>query len=113
MTLEMLGGFEVDTAAGGERCIAPAKQRRPDLIVLDARMPGMDGPTTFRALAADPATRRVPVVFLTGAERGSTDADAIDDLPHGGVVRKPFTSVDLIGTVRRALRGGAGPRENR
>jgi ribonuclease P protein subunit RPR2 len=75
----------------------------PDVVVLDVGLPGMDGLTYCRLLKADPRTRDVGVVLLTGAEQGTeaaaraTGADAF--------LRKPFSPLDLL-TVVGSLAGG-------
>jgi CheY-like chemotaxis protein len=65
VSLELVGQFEVLTAASGSAGIETARATQPDAILLDVMMPDMDGPTTLARLQADPATRDIPVVFLT------------------------------------------------
>lgn len=72
---------------------------RPDLIVLDVRMPYMDGFTLCRLLREEPATQRVPVIFLTSAV--SLD-ERIEGLSLGGVdyVSKPFAAEEVLARIR-------------
>src|ERR1700686_4652888 len=64
--------FRTKVATNGEKALAFASAgNRPDLILLDITMPGMDGYEVCRRLKANPATRRIPVIFLTA----KTDAD--------------------------------------
>ena len=56
LSLETVAGWEVLMASSGAEGIARAKAEKPDAILLDVMMPGMDGPTTFRELAKDAAT---------------------------------------------------------
>lgn len=65
MSFEMSSGWEVFTAGSGQEGIEMALTYRPDAIVLDVIMPDMDGPTTFKQLQKNPATRDIPVVLLT------------------------------------------------
>jgi CheY-like chemotaxis protein len=64
MTLQS-AGYRVETAENGELGIAKAKELKPDLILMDVRMPVMDGPTAVLKLREDPETKDMKVVFLT------------------------------------------------
>jgi DNA-binding response OmpR family regulator len=103
-----LGGFVVDGANRGEEALAKAADNRPDAIVLDVMMPGLDGYEVCSRLRADPELQGVPVVFLTARAQE-------DDVARGyalGVVEyvtKPFDPETLVATVRRALPHGAVP----
>ena len=59
-------GYAVSTATDGEQGLAMARERRPDLILLDMLLPKMTGLDVLRALKKDPATAEIPVVALTG-----------------------------------------------
>ena len=59
-------GYTVLVATSGESALARAAQARPDIVLLDAMMPGMDGFEVARRLKADPATAHIPIVFMTG-----------------------------------------------
>ena len=84
-----------DPRQGYQRALA----LRPDLIVLDVRMPGMDGFTLCRLLREAPATQRTPVIFLSSA---STVEDRIEGLSLGGVdyVLKPFAAEEVLARIR-------------
>jgi CheY-like chemotaxis protein len=58
-------GFQVETASGGEEGLQVAKELQPDVITLDALMPGMDGWSVLTALKADPGLADIPVIMLT------------------------------------------------
>jgi len=58
-------GYRVETASSGHQALAMAQASRPDAILLDVEMPGMDGYETCRRLKANPATTDIPVAFLT------------------------------------------------
>ena len=58
-------GYRVETASSGHQALAMAQTSRPDAILLDVEMPGMDGYETCRRLKANPATTDIPVAFLT------------------------------------------------
>ena len=59
-------GYTVLVATHGESALQKARQARPDVILLDAMMPGMDGFEVARRLKADPTTQHIPIVFMTG-----------------------------------------------
>ena len=88
---------EADSAAMAARRIAA---RKPDVIVLDVLMPGIDGVEYAAKLKRDPQTQDIPVVLLTGSERTDLVGSAADEL-----VRKPFSPLELLGVVER-LAGG-------
>jgi len=88
---------EADSAAMAARRISA---RKPDVIVLDVLMPGIDGIEYCAKLKRDPQTRDIPVVLLTGSERADLDGSNADEL-----VRKPFSPLELLGVVER-LAGG-------
>jgi response regulator RpfG family c-di-GMP phosphodiesterase len=88
---------EADSAAMAARRISA---RKPDVIVLDVLMPGIDGIEYCAKLKRDPQTQDIPVVLLTGSERTDLDGSHADAL-----VRKPFSPLELLGVVER-LSGG-------
>jgi CheY-like chemotaxis protein len=64
-TLEAAGLYEVTTEDSGQRALAAAATFKPDLVILDVMMPGMDGGDVAHAIQTQPATRNVPILFLT------------------------------------------------
>ena len=102
LTLEAVGGWQVITAASGADGIEKATADRPDAILLDVMMPEMDGPTTFRHLQADDATRDIPVILLT-AKVQADDRRRFDELGVAAVLTKPFDPMGLPAQVSSAL----------
>ncbi|MET9470073.1 response regulator transcription factor [Streptomyces sp. NPDC006544] len=98
-------GFTVETAADGPTALVCAERTRPDLVVLDLMLPGMDGLEVCRRLRAN---GRVPVIMLTA--RGDED-DRIAGLETGAddYVTKPFSPRELVLRVASVLRRGAAP----
>lgn len=104
MSLELDPAFEVRTCASGAEGIAEASAWRPDLILLDVMMPGMDGPTTFARLKEQVETAAVPVVFIT-ARTQAQDVASFRALGARGVIAKPFDPMTLAAKVRDLLNG--------
>lgn len=106
LALEMLLGLyqlEIQTALDGPTGLEMAEQAGPDLILLDVRMPGMDGFEVCRRLKANPLTRAIPVIFLTGQ---SEFEDKLTGFKLGGVdyVTKPFDAPELMLRITNHLR---------
>jgi CheY-like chemotaxis protein len=97
-----VSGIEVLEAADGETGLEMASSERPDLILLDVMMPGLDGWEVARRLAADPATREIPVVFLT-ARAGYEDRLQGEQVGAVGYVVKPFDPVSIATVVDLTL----------
>lgn len=94
-------GFDVISATDGTTALAMAKRERPDVIITDVMMPGLDGFDFIRALRADGF--RMPALFLTA--RDSIE-DRVAGLTLGGddYIAKPFSLAEVIARVRVALR---------
>lgn len=90
--------YRVSVAFNGEQGYQLALSGQPDLILLDVRMPNMDGYTCCRLLKANPATRDIPIIFLSGTEAVE---DRIMGLQIGGVdfVTKPFMPGELAARI--------------
>jgi signal transduction histidine kinase len=95
-------GYEVRTALDGRQAIASALKRVPDLILMDVRMPEMDGFEACRQLKADERMRLVPILFLSGL--GQT-ADIVKGLNLGGsdYIVKPFRIEEVLARVATHL----------
>lgn len=102
MSLETVAGWEVMVANSGAQGLTRAAMYKPDAILLDVMMPGMDGPTTFRELRKNPATATIPVLFLT-AKVQAADRARFSDLGIQAVLVKPFDPLTLPTQVANAL----------
>jgi len=100
--LELDAGFAVSTAASGREGLELARLTRPDVILLDWMMPGMDGPGTLRSLKADAAVSDIPVIFLTGVAHDRSPIDFIA-LGARGALAKPFNPMTLAGELSALL----------
>ena len=100
--LEMVGGYEVETAASGLEGLEKARTSAPDAIVLDVMMPGLDGPATFALLQEAPETRDVPVILLT-AKTQAADRDRFASIGVAGMLPKPFDPMALSDQIAGIL----------
>lgn len=101
-SLEIEPGWTVVGDPAGERAVNLAAETRPDVILLDVNLSGMDGPTVLAALRADDRTRSVPVIFLTANTRPA-DVDRLRALGAAAVIAKPFDPLALAGQVSAAM----------
>jgi type IV pilus assembly protein PilB len=94
--------YDVVTASNGVDALAGVYLERPDLILTDLKMPGMDGLELLKKLRHDLSTCQIPVVFLTMVESLDAEAQALD-LGADDYISKPVEKVRLLSRVRRAL----------
>ncbi len=104
-----LGGFEVALAADGSQGLESAAAIRPDLVVLDVLMPGVDGLQVCRELRAQGS--RTPILMLTARD---AVADRVEGLEAGAddYLVKPFALEELLARVRALLRRSTEPRRD-
>jgi two-component system alkaline phosphatase synthesis response regulator PhoP len=104
-------GYGVTGVGSGEETLPRARKLRPDLIVLDLMLPGIDGLTVCKQLKQDESLRGIPVIMLTAK---GTEADVVTGLELGAddYVTKPFSPRVLVARIRSVLRrrreGGDG-----
>jgi two-component system, OmpR family, response regulator len=84
-----IAGMDVTTAGSGEEAIDLAYELRPDLIVMDVMMPGLDGPATYQRIRESPLIKHIPVIFMTAKVLPSEIARFLA-MGAIGVVGKPF-----------------------
>lgn len=102
LTLETMADFEVITAPNGMTGLLKAREERPDCILLDVMMPGIDGVTTLQQLQASEATSGIPVIFMT-AKVHPSDRKRLADLGAIGIIAKPFDPMTLADEVLALL----------
>jgi two-component system cell cycle response regulator DivK len=101
-------GYEMIEATDGETGVRLALEQRPELILMDIQLPGLDGYEATRRIKAEPALRDVPIIVVTSYALSGDDAKAraagADDY-----VAKPFSPRQLLAMIRRHLDGAAAP----
>jgi DNA-binding response OmpR family regulator len=95
-------GYKVLTAPDGPEALKTAHEEKPDLVLLDVMMPGMDGFEVLERLRQDDATCRIPVIMLTGLSERERKRSAIERGTKYYIV-KPFDFQDLVSKVRLAI----------
>lgn len=108
-------GYRVMSAEDGEVGLREAAQRKPDLVLLDLMLPGIDGLSVCRELKQSESTRGIPVIMVTAK---GEESDVVSGLELGAddYVVKPFSPRELVARVRAVLRRGAsqeGPGKSR
>jgi two-component system, OmpR family, response regulator len=99
MSLERVGKMTVEVVTDSMKAIEVMAAFKPDLVMLDWMMPGMDGPTLFRKMKQEPEVSALPVVFIT-AKATQRDTDELLTLGAAGVLSKPFSPKDLPDQLR-------------
>lgn len=95
-------GYEVETAYSGEQALRTIEESRPDLILLDIMMSGIDGFEVCRRVLDNEATRQIPIIFLTA--KGQFE-DELRGYEEGAFdyITKPFHPLSLAPTIRETL----------
>ena len=91
-------GHTVISAVDGEDALQKIKDEKPDLVILDIRMPKMDGIQVLQIIKKDPATRKLPVIMLTG---NSSDEDLLKGYMYGAdyYITKPFRIQTILNGI--------------
>ncbi len=102
MSLTRVGGMTVATASSGAEALAALAEDRPDVVLLDAMMPGMSGEETIAVIKARPELAELPVIFMT-AKLQRWELQTYLSLGAAGVVSKPFDPIKLPDLVREII----------
>jgi len=94
--------YVVKAAINGMMALKIAEKQLPDLILLDIRMPNMDGYEVCRKLKANEATADIPVIFLTGESDAASEADALE-VGAAGYITKPIDPDALLAKINGCL----------
>jgi DNA-binding response OmpR family regulator len=100
-------GFDVSTCPNGLEGLEQVEQSRPDLILVDAAMPKMNGFAFCEAIRKNAATARIPIIMLTGL---NTQFARLNGLAHGANIflPKPFLAEELTAKINELLHSSAG-----
>jgi len=99
MSLERIGKLTVDIVSDPLTAIERMKSFKPELVMLDWMMPGLDGPALFRKMREVAETRDLPVVFIT-AKASERELNELRSLGAIGTISKPFSPKDLPDQLR-------------
>jgi len=102
MNLELISDFSVEFATNAKAGINLAKRIKPDLILLDIRMPGMDGLVTLEKLKSDKDTMEIPVVMLTALDSEDYKLKA-SSLYDEDYITKPIEAKELKAKIEEVL----------
>ena len=102
-------GYRVDEAHNGLQALERAFQTRPDVVVTDLNIPGIDGFELTRRLKQDPRTRTVPILAVTGYAAFAADPARAQRAGCDGVLEKPCSPDDIETAVRRLISGAPHP----
>jgi CheY-like chemotaxis protein len=106
LSLKNVGRWQVVLAGSGKEAVDLARRERPDVILLDVMMPGMDGPATLAELREGQDTASIPVIFLT-AKAQRHEVERYRALGAAGVLTKPFDPMTLPDEVRAIVESPA------
>jgi two-component system, cell cycle response regulator DivK len=95
-------GYEMIEALTGEEGITLAERERPDLILMDIQLPGLDGYETTRRIKAQPALRAIPIIAVTSYALSGDDVKALE-AGCDAYVTKPFSPRALLAKMRECL----------
>jgi DNA-binding response OmpR family regulator len=98
-------GYEASIAENGLAALEAVARRRPDLILLDLGVPGLDGYGVCARLQERPETATIPIMLLTGT-LAATGSPRLSGYPIKDFVLKPFSPRDLVERIRRVLEAG-------
>jgi len=103
-------GFRAEQASNGQEALDKAFAERPDLVVMDLSLPGLDGWEATRRLKADARTKDVPVVAVTGHALEGSRENA-KKAGCDGYIAKPCLPIDLVSEIKRVLGSGRRGRD--
>src|SRR5688572_4916014 len=98
-------GYQTLEAVTGEEGVKLAGEKRPDLVLMDIQLPGINGIEAFRQIRGDARTRAIPVVALT-ASVTPTDRSAISAAGFDAFIGKPINLKEFLQTVKQLVEGG-------
>jgi len=104
LNLERTGRFEVNVANEGLLGIRLAKEKRPDVILLDVLMPSLPGPEVARRLLDDESTKNIPIIFLTAiVDTKDLGGDGIREAGGRNFLAKPVTTAEIVSSIEKVV----------
>jgi two-component system, OmpR family, alkaline phosphatase synthesis response regulator PhoP len=97
-------GYKVEAALDGKSALDSMAKDKPDLVLLDIMMPGLNGFEVCQQIKSNVSTRNIPVIMLT-AKKSSEDMSRAEQLGAEQYITKPFRSAHLIETIKQTLSG--------
>src|ERR1700728_4566623 len=104
IALSMSNELTVHTSESGAHALQLAREIKPDVLLLDVMMPGLDGPGTLQRMRADPETANIPIIFVT-AKAMPREIAQFREMGAVGVIPKPFDPMQLINQLRTLWEG--------
>ena len=95
-------GYEIIEAVTGEEGVAAAETHRPDLILMDIQLPGLDGYEATRQIKANPELEHIPIIVVTSYALSGDDVKAFE-AGCNDYVSKPFSPRELLAKIREYL----------
>lgn len=96
-------GFQVTGAMGGEQGLRAMKEKKPDLILLDLMMPGIDGWEVYRQMRADRELTEIPVIIVTAKAQSIDKVLGLQVAKVADYITKPFGPKELIASIHRVF----------
>ncbi|RLG29586.1 response regulator [Methanosarcinales archaeon] len=101
--LENTGEFDVIVSNRGDKGIKLAQREKPDLILLDILMPEMSGDEVAEILLDNPATAKIPIIFLTAMVTKEEIGNVVKERGGRNFIAKPITTEELVGAIKKVL----------
>ncbi len=99
-----LEGFKTSVADNGEKGLAEAKRKQPDIILLDILLPKLDGFAVLAKLKADPATKQIPVILLTNLGQKDDVEKGLESGAADYLIKAHFKPSEVVDKVRKVLK---------
>lgn len=96
-------GYTVIQSSNGIDAITQARREKPDLILLDVMMPGMDGSKVAQVLRDDPLTKEIPIMFLTCLVTPDEEKHGLKEVAGNFFIAKPYDPLGLLSEIRKHI----------
>ena len=93
-------GYQVATAANGQEALEAVSRRVPDLILIDLKMPVLDGKETCHRLRADPCFSKIPIILITSSSQKAA-SEELAELQTDDCLIKPFDPKELLAKIKK------------